>query len=491
MKKRFSMLVLATLIAGGSVTAMAASPLKEWRNLNADPFIGQLKHRPENREEAISQIKLAVKLLGFPAEVQVKLIARVKCGGRRYFIRQGDFIPAMLAGTNKILRDRTVNWQNYNAPLPATWYQVNWKGKTYVLVVPWVCYNWTRGDVNGVVKMRRPRIKRKIVEKTVAGSSDLSYVQYEGEAETAIHKRLPSDIDSSQYDAIIEAARKASAAHMDEWWEHNVDAGIYAAQSELARWVGAWVDTISWLKTVDPEVGIGVFASLNIGEVRISDYDWTEIMIAIQLGAQKTWADWETNNIRQIQVKLRPGFFWQEGGSNVYGRHQMEVGLGGRTEYTYQFSPKITGYLVAEGFLDIANVHFSSTAEQWGDGPERRSWLNVGFEFNHYLNEHWDFRWGLGINYSWWDELTGLTGFAKFRYNSDGYYGIWNFGVNGMYPLALGLLNGVYSASQIAYGGIFLSWEGREYFLEGPDQRERVTNINQVPNPYKNKKRTW
>ncbi len=484
MKKVFSTVVLAVLIAGNTAV-MAASPPKEWRNLNADPFIGQLKHRPESRAEAISQIKLAVKLLGFPVEVQAKLIAQVECGGRRYFIRQGDFIPAMLAGTGKVLRDRTVNWQNYNAPLPSTWYQVEYKGKIYVLVVPLICYNWTRGDVNGVVKMRRPADRKKVVKEIVAEGTDLSYVQYEGDAKTAIHKRLPSDVGSSQYDAIIEAARKASAAHMDEWWEHNVDAGIYAAQSELVRYAGAWVDTISWLKTVDPEVGIGVFASLNIGEVRISDYDWTEVLLAIQLGIQKSWADWETNNIRQVQLKLRPGFFWQEGSSGTYGKHQTELGLGGRLEYTHQISTKVTGYLVAEGFLDIANVHFSSTAKQWGDSPERRSWLNIGFELNHYLNEYWDFRWGLGINHTWWDELTGLTGFAKFRYNSDGYYGIWNFGVNGMYPLYLGLLQGVYTASEIASGGIFFSWEGGEYFLQGPDQKRLANNINQVSNPYK------
>lgn len=471
MKKLFSVGALGLLLFSSN---QVIAQQKELRHLNADPFVGQLKHKPQDREEAISQMSLALRLLDYPVLVQELLAQKVRCGGVRYFIRQGDFIPAMLAGKNKILRDRIVNWQNYKAPLPSTWYEVLYQGKTYVLVVPWVCYNWTRGDADGVVKMRQPNPRKKKV--------DLSYVQYEGEEKTADYEMLPKVAVGNN--GIVSSFQNAATKHMETWWEHHLDAGIYAAQSELARWAGAWVDTISWLKTTDPEVGIGFFATLNMGEVRISDYSWTEIMLAVQLGVQKTWADWETNHISQLQLKLRPGFFWQEGSSVSYGKHQTEIGLGGRLEYSQELSTKVTGYLVAEGFLDIANVNFSSTAERWGDSPERRSWLNVGFEINHYINSSWDFRWGAGVSYTWWDELTGLTGFAKFRYNPEGYNGIWNFGVNGMYPLALGLLKGVYAASEIANLGIFMSWESGELFLQKPDQKKRINNVSQLPNPY-------
>jgi len=453
----------------------SAAATKNWESVNTDPFIGNLKHKPASKKEALSQAPLAVKLLGYPKPVQEMLLEKVKndCG-IPHFIRKGDFIPAMLAGKGKTLKDRVARWKNRTVPLPAIWYEVEWQGKKYVLVCPLICYNWIRGDKGGKILMRVPDVPGRCKDKsrTRLKKKDLSYIQNEGESVTADQKFAKKEAEDLQ-SQIVDQAKRDSREFLDEYWEHHPDAGIYAAQSELSRWMGAYVDYMVWQKRHIPELGFGIFAQASVGEMRISDYEWREVFLGVQVGVQHTWTDFVSNNLRQVQLKIRPGIYYQEGDSSGYSMHQAELGFDIYSEYAHQISYNTIGYLVANGFWDIANTSFGST---WsGDSPEDRSRIGVGMELNHYLNGDWDFRWGVGLSYTFWDEILGLTAFGKFKYQNT-----WSFGVNGMYPLLLGVYDGVFSASDLMWGGLFIQFEGGEMLLRRPDQKQRVNDVNKV-----------
>jgi len=125
-----------------ATTVFAAETEFTWQHFGADPYA-------TSRGEAMRTRESAFRKLGFPAPVVKLLVEATQKSGEKIRIVNGDRFSTMLSKGGVVHRNVTVAFvmppisgkMEYAAP--AERWQVSWEGKTYTVILPEVCGNWS------------------------------------------------------------------------------------------------------------------------------------------------------------------------------------------------------------------------------------------------------------------------------------------------------------------------------------------------------------
>lgn len=116
-----------------------------WERFGAAPYA-------RTRTEAMRSRERAFRALGIPAPVVRQLMRATEMPGERIRLVNGDRLSAMLSKGSAVHRNVVVDFvkppisgkMEYAAPAEA--WRVVWQGKTYEVILPDVCNNWSRRD---------------------------------------------------------------------------------------------------------------------------------------------------------------------------------------------------------------------------------------------------------------------------------------------------------------------------------------------------------
>ncbi|MBU6214399.1 hypothetical protein KGM48_00950 [Patescibacteria group bacterium] len=141
--------IIATVVAVCVATgARAAETPWKWEHFGAAPYA-------TTRGEAMATRESAFRALGYPKKVVELLVEATKSPGEGVELKNGDRFAAQMSkggvvhglkeGGGVVAFEKPVRGMRYVAD--AEMWQVSWEGRVYTLVLPEVCYNWTRMQV--------------------------------------------------------------------------------------------------------------------------------------------------------------------------------------------------------------------------------------------------------------------------------------------------------------------------------------------------------
>ncbi|MHB8710632.1 MAG: hypothetical protein ACYC6X_03730 [Minisyncoccota bacterium] len=136
------------------VVAKHSDKTFRWRHFGADPYA-------LTRSEAMRTRESAFRKLGLPEGAIALFVEATKKPGKKTRIVNGDHFSAMLSKEGVVHRNVLVAFikppvsgkMEYAAP--AEKWQVVWKGRTYVLVLPEICNNWSSAVSSTNVALNR------------------------------------------------------------------------------------------------------------------------------------------------------------------------------------------------------------------------------------------------------------------------------------------------------------------------------------------------
>ncbi len=143
MKKKVALPLALILLLGVSVVASAHTVhVFRWQHFGAAPYATSHTQAMKMRESAFVR-------LGLPHQVVLLLMEKTKKHGKEVRLVNGDHLTAMLSRGGIVHRRVLVDFttppvngkMEYAAP--AEQWQVSWRGKTYTVILPKVCNNWS------------------------------------------------------------------------------------------------------------------------------------------------------------------------------------------------------------------------------------------------------------------------------------------------------------------------------------------------------------
>ncbi len=143
MKKIVALPLALILLLGVSVVASAHTVhVFRWQHFGVAPYATSHVQAMKTREHAFVLLRL-------PKQVVKLLMKKTKKHGKEVRLVNGDHLTAMLSRGGIIHRNVLVDFttppvngkMEYAAP--AEQWQVSWRGKTYTVILPNVCNNWS------------------------------------------------------------------------------------------------------------------------------------------------------------------------------------------------------------------------------------------------------------------------------------------------------------------------------------------------------------
>lgn len=134
-------ILLALAFAALASAAYAADPF-EWKHFGAAPYAS-------SRDEAMRTRESAFQKLGLPAPVVKLLMEATQKPGEKIRLVNGDRLSAMMSKGSIVHRNVTVVFVKppisgkMEYAVPAEKWQVSWQGKTYTVILPEICNNWS------------------------------------------------------------------------------------------------------------------------------------------------------------------------------------------------------------------------------------------------------------------------------------------------------------------------------------------------------------
>lgn len=135
--KKIAIVVLALI----ATLATSAQAEWKWQEFGADPYA-------KTRAEAMKSRESAFHKLGFPQPVIKLFMKETEEPGQKIRLTVGDKLSSMLShgGTN-VRKDVVVAFgspvKGMEYAAPAEEWQVQWEGRTFTVILPEVCYNWS------------------------------------------------------------------------------------------------------------------------------------------------------------------------------------------------------------------------------------------------------------------------------------------------------------------------------------------------------------
>ncbi len=117
------------------VVKTASAGVFHWRNFGADPFAS-------SREEAMGKREQAFRAMGLSEACVAEAMRVTKTTGSESELRVGDRLDAMLSGKAGAHKNVLVDFPRGIKASTEEW-SLTCDGKTYRLVLPEVCYNWS------------------------------------------------------------------------------------------------------------------------------------------------------------------------------------------------------------------------------------------------------------------------------------------------------------------------------------------------------------
>ncbi len=132
--------IVAMLALAIAVLANSAHAEFKWQHFGADPYATSRAEAMKTRESAFTK-------LGFPKPVVDLLVKATEQPGQKTRIFVGDRFSAMISKRSVVHQDVVVAFgsptRGMEYAAPAERWQVVWEDKTYVVVLPDVCNNWS------------------------------------------------------------------------------------------------------------------------------------------------------------------------------------------------------------------------------------------------------------------------------------------------------------------------------------------------------------
>lgn len=133
--KRIMIFVVLALVA----LATSAQAEWKWQHFGTDPYA-------TSREVAMKTREDAFRSMGLPAPVITQLLRVTEKSGEKVRIVNGDHFSVMLSKKG-VHRDVVVAWEKkpqraMEYAAPAEKWQTVWEGKTFIVFLPEVCFNW-------------------------------------------------------------------------------------------------------------------------------------------------------------------------------------------------------------------------------------------------------------------------------------------------------------------------------------------------------------
>lgn len=135
-------ITLALVIFFGFVGEANATNVFVWRHFGGSPYA-------TTRIKAMRTRKKAFRKLGFPAPVVARFMRATKVPGRKTLLTQGERLSAM-ESKKGVHHDVVVDFTKplvgggkmEYAAIAERW-QTVWRGRTYVVILPEICHNWS------------------------------------------------------------------------------------------------------------------------------------------------------------------------------------------------------------------------------------------------------------------------------------------------------------------------------------------------------------
>lgn len=134
-------IAIALLFAALVTNSVYATEFK-WEHFGAAPYA-------TTQVEAMRTRESAFRKLGFPEQVVPLLMKKTEQPGTPMRIVNGDHLSAMLSKGGVAHKDVLVDFvkppikEKMEYAAPAQKWQVSWQGKTYTVILPEVCNNWS------------------------------------------------------------------------------------------------------------------------------------------------------------------------------------------------------------------------------------------------------------------------------------------------------------------------------------------------------------
>lgn len=233
-----SKFIAVTLALAFATLANSAHAEFRWERFGADPYAA-------SRNEAMQTRESAFRAMDLPESVITELLRVTEKPGEKVRITMGNRFSAQVSKGGVVHRNVVVAWslpvRGMEYAAPAEKWQVSWEGKTFTVILPEICFNWS-------ANVPPPPLQKPAVAATVTCTKEF-FTLY---AHVWSCKALPGEL-CKKAEEFIKAAEDRdtkNATDASAYKPHDVSRSMYA---DLVLEPTAPVDIKVRVQILDPQ----------------------------------------------------------------------------------------------------------------------------------------------------------------------------------------------------------------------------------------------